>query len=97
MFQANIPLKFWGYCVQPATYLINRLPSAMLGYMTPYERMYNRKPSLDYLKVLGCLCYAKSVNESNKLMPISRKAVHMGYSETKKGYILYDLTNKISW
>lgn len=62
--------------------------------MTSYENMYNKKPFLDHLKVLGCLFYAKSINELEKLMARYWKAIHMGYSEIKKGYILYGLTNK---
>jgi len=30
-FQASLPIKFWGECVQTAAYLINRTPSSLLG------------------------------------------------------------------
>ncbi|XP_015165801.1 uncharacterized protein [Solanum tuberosum] len=93
-FQASIPVSYWGQCVLAAAYLINRLPSSVLGYETPYERLYGRKPVLTHLKTIGCLCYAKQLTEHDKLLPRSRSAVLMGYSEIQKGYILLDLSNR---
>lgn len=92
-FQGQIPLKYWGQCVIAAAYLINRMPSRILGCMSPYERMYSIKPMLSHFKVLGCLCYAKFLTDNDKLAPRSKVAVHMGYSETQKGYILLDLAS----
>lgn len=92
-FQANIPLKFWGHSVKASVYLINRLHSSVIN-MSSYEKLYNAKPSLGHLRVLGCLCYAKNLAETNKLQSRARTGVLVGYSEVQKGYILYDLTNK---
>nr|XP_016470822.1 PREDICTED: uncharacterized protein LOC107793056 [Nicotiana tabacum] len=50
-FQAEIPIKFWGYCVLVAVYLINRLPSSIIDNKSPYERLYSRKPALQHLKI----------------------------------------------
>ncbi|KAK6780134.1 hypothetical protein RDI58_022318 [Solanum bulbocastanum] len=61
--------------------------------MSHYERLYNHKPSLLHIRVLGCLCYAK-INQTNKLKSRTTTAVFMGYSEVQKGYILYDLHSK---
>lgn len=92
-FQANIPLRFWGHYVVAAVYIINRLPSSILG-MSPYQKLFNKPPFLTYIKVLGCLCYAKRVNQFDKLQPRTKSTVFMGYSEVQKGYILYDIDNK---
>lgn len=93
-FQAEIPIKFWGLCVIAAVYLINRLSSSVLQYKSPYEVLHNKPPSLTHLRVIRCLCYAKIVHESDKLKPRSRRAVHMGYFMTQKGYVLYDIDAK---
>lgn len=77
-----------------ATYLINRMPSKVLGGQSPYEKLYGNKPMLTHLRVLGCLCYAKVLSESDKLASRSKASVLMGYSETQKGYILLDLASK---
>ncbi|KAH0780949.1 hypothetical protein KY290_000547 [Solanum tuberosum] len=93
-FQANIPLQYWGHCVLAAAYIINRLPSSVLNFETPYERLYGTKPSLNHLRTLGCLCFSKVLTEHDKLMPRSKSAVLMGFSEIQKGYILLDQNNK---
>ncbi|XP_075097867.1 uncharacterized protein LOC142175187 [Nicotiana tabacum] len=43
-----------------------------------------KKPMFGHLRVLGCLCYAKIVNEIDKLHPKAIIAVHMGYSSSQK-------------
>ena len=44
-FHANLPLKFLGDCVLTAAYLINRLPSPLLGNLTPYQKLLGHSPS----------------------------------------------------
>lgn len=67
------------------------LPSAIIRNQTPHERLYHRKPSYNHLKVLGHMCYAKIVQPHDKLMSRTKVAVHMGYAEFQKGYVLYDI------
>nr|XP_009621429.1 uncharacterized protein LOC104113050 [Nicotiana tomentosiformis]XP_016510976.1 PREDICTED: uncharacterized protein LOC107828215 [Nicotiana tabacum] len=92
-FQAHIPIKFWGNYVFAAMYLINRMPFPVIGGVSPYERLYAKKPDLGHLRVIGCLCYAKQIHKADKLLSRVNPTVHMGYSPTQKGYILYDLTS----
>lgn len=92
-FQAKLPLKYWGYCVLATTYIINRLPSSAINFQTHYERLYGRVPDLAHLRTLGCLCFAKNLTEHDKMLLRSKAAVHMGYSDIQKGYVLLDLTS----
>ncbi|XP_075086039.1 uncharacterized protein LOC142168786 [Nicotiana tabacum] len=70
------------------------MPSSVRANMSPYEKLYGKKPSLKHLKVLGCLCFSKIVQEQDKLMPRSKAAIHMGYATSQKGYLLYDFNSK---
>ncbi|XP_070036827.1 uncharacterized protein LOC142166560 [Nicotiana tabacum] len=60
-FQACIPIKLWGYCVLVIVYLTKRMPSSVLGGLSPFELLYGRKPNLEQQKVLGSLCFVKQV------------------------------------
>ncbi|GJU77273.1 hypothetical protein Tco_1274343 [Tanacetum coccineum] len=43
-----------------------RLPSSVLAGQSPYSYVYGRNPTLSYLKVYGCLCYATTLNNHDK-------------------------------
>ena len=96
-FQAHLPLDFWGESALTTAYLINRTPREVLNGKTPYEILFNAKPSYDHVKMFGCLCYAHSKPRTkDKFAPRSRKCIFMGYPYGKKGWKVYDLeTNEI--
>ncbi|XP_016548888.2 uncharacterized protein LOC107848624 isoform X1 [Capsicum annuum] len=93
-FQAHILLSFWGHCILAASYIINRLPTTILGGKSPYEVFLGKKPHLTHLRTLGCLCYGSVLPRVDKFAPRTVKAVFMGYSAITKGYILFDLLNQ---
>ncbi|KAL4376249.1 hypothetical protein GQ457_02G000200 [Hibiscus cannabinus] len=92
-FQSKVPTKFWGECVKTACYLINRLPSAVLDWKSPFECLHHHKPDLSHLRVFGCLCYATS-STKDKFSSRAISSVFMGYSSIQKGYILFNLQTK---
>ncbi|KAL0293910.1 UNVERIFIED_CONTAM: Copia protein [Sesamum radiatum] len=96
LHQASLPRQFWGECVLTATYLINRLPSSNLHWQSPYEILHHKKPSLDHIRIFGCLCYATNVNPNkDKFDPRASNCIFIGYSQNHKGYKLYHQDNKI--
>jgi len=94
-FQANLPIHFWGDCALTACYLINRTSTIVLKGKSPYELLYGTPPTLNHLRVLGCLCYAHNQHHGgDKFASRSRKCIFMGYPYGKKAWRLYDIESK---
>lgn len=91
-FQAGLPLQYWGECVMAAVYIINRLPSPVLGNKTPYECLFNEPPDYSVMKIFGCLAFAcNPTNSGDKFAPRGVPCVFMGYPTLQKGYRLLNL------
>lgn len=71
--------------------MINRLPTPVLKGRTPYELLYGKEPKVDHMRVFGCQCHATTLPKGDRFAPGARKAAFIGYSETQKGYRLYDI------
>ncbi|KAL2249557.1 UNVERIFIED_CONTAM: Retrovirus-related Pol polyprotein from transposon RE2 [Sesamum indicum] len=95
LFQAKMPLKFWTEAILTAAYLINRLPTLVLNWKTPFEILFKKPASYAHLRTFGCLCYASN-NLPNKKKFDSRsyKCVFLGYGHGQKGYKVYDLASQ---
>ncbi|KAJ0546332.1 putative RNA-directed DNA polymerase [Helianthus annuus] len=96
-FEANIPTKFWGECILTAAYVINRLPSDVIGNKTPYEILFNVNPDYEHMRVFGCLAYYKSIEtKGDKFEVRGRPGIFLGYPPGTKGYKIFDARhNKI--
>jgi len=94
---ANLPPKFWGSCILAATYIINRMPTSLLQWKSPFETLFHTKPNLSHLKIIGCLCYALDLSPHiDKFSPKDRRCIFLGYPSTQKAFKLYDLdTHKV--
>ena len=58
MGNADLPKSFWGYALETAIYILNKVPSKSID-VTPYEIWTNKKPYLSHMKVWGYLAYVK--------------------------------------
>ncbi|PRQ17191.1 putative RNA-directed DNA polymerase [Rosa chinensis] len=91
MLQTNVPKKFWSQGIQTAAYIINRLPSSVLNFKSPFEVLKGRKVDITHLRVFGCTCFVHvQSNHRDKFDPRAVKCVFLGYSSTQKGYKCYN-------
>ena len=94
-FHSHLPSRFWGECLLTATYLINKIPTPILNWKSPFEILTGQIPDYDYLRVFGCLCYAHNMDRKrDKFSPRAVKCVFIGYPYGQKGYKVYNIATK---
>lgn len=92
---SKLEKSFWAEALNTATYIKNRSATSTLNNMTPFEAFKGKKPSVAHFKPFGCNAYAHIPKENRrKLDEKSRKCIMLGYSDTCKGYRLYDIIKK---
>ena len=52
MSQSDLPISFWGYALETAAFILNKVPSKAVK-KTPYEIWTEKIPSLFFLKIWG--------------------------------------------
>ena len=96
MSRTDLPISFWGYALETAAFLLNRIPSKAVE-KTPYELWTGKRPGLSFLKIWGCEAYVKR-QASDKLASKSVKCLFVGYPKETKGYYFYiPSENKVSF
>ena len=90
MSLTDLPLLFWGYALETATFTLNRAPSKSVE-TTSYELWFGNKPKLSFLKVWGCDVYVKKL-QPDKLEPKAEKCVFIGYPKETIGYTFYHIS-----
>ena len=55
--QASMPHKFWDEAICTAVYLINRMPTSLLSYKSPYSLLFTQEPNYKFLRNFGCAYY----------------------------------------
>ncbi|XP_024011200.1 uncharacterized protein LOC112086480 [Eutrema salsugineum] len=90
-FTSKMPLKFWVESFFTANFLSNLLPtSALESSISPFEKLFGKKPDYTSLRVFGCACYPTLRDYSkNKFDPRSLRCIFLGYNDKYKGYRCY--------
>ncbi|KAF7130751.1 hypothetical protein RHSIM_Rhsim10G0179600 [Rhododendron simsii] len=78
-----------------AVYTINRVPTPVIGNLSPYEKLYGTSPNYHHLRVFGCACFVLlQKHQHTKLEPRSRLCYFLGYGIEHKGYQCWDPVSK---
>nr|GFA98389.1 putative RNA-directed DNA polymerase [Tanacetum cinerariifolium] len=93
----EVPKKFWPEALNWCIHILNQSPTSALEDCTPEEKWSDRKPSVGYFRIFGCVVHVHIPKEKRKkLDDRSLKCVMFSVSEKSKAYRLYDpVNNKI--
>ena len=80
-------MKNWWFSFSTTVFLLNRVPSSVLQFKSPYEVAFKVKFNPQVLKCFGCACFPhlRAYNR-HKLELRSSECVFIGYSNEHKGY-----------
>lgn len=93
--EKKIPKIFWPEAANWTIYVLNRCPTLAVKDITPEEAWSGVKPSVEHLRVFGCVCHVHVPDvRRTKLEDKSFSCVLLGVSEESKGYRLYDPVGK---
>ncbi|KAF8397212.1 hypothetical protein HHK36_016120 [Tetracentron sinense] len=92
MAETFVPRTFWAEVMLHFIYLINRMPTKLLGNICPYFVLFDGSlPTYSLFRIFGCVCYVHlSPHERNKLSPKSVRCMYLGFGDSQKGYRCYD-------
>ncbi|CAI7849560.1 unnamed protein product [Closterium sp. NIES-54] len=93
---AGMPYKFWPEAVRHAITVKNRVLTHVGDkHWVPYERWLGKKPSIDMLRVWGCMGLVMVPGEQrNKHEVAAVWAVHLGMAPDSKGWLMWDPKSK---
>jgi len=81
---ARLPKNFWAEALAYACYLVNMLPSSVIGGKTPLE-VWSGKPAQNYDSPRVFECPAYYHVKEDKLDPRAKKGVFVGFKRGIKG------------
>ena len=82
---SSLPISFWGYALEIATYLLNLIPSKSVS-KTPTELWNGRKPSLNHIHIWGAPAHVLR-KEPHKLESHTKVCLFIGYPKGTRGVL----------
>ncbi|KAM2243153.1 hypothetical protein PS2_009934 [Malus domestica] len=90
----NVSGRFWAEAMRIAAFGINRLPQPRLEFVSPFEKLWNIKPTVSYFRVFGCVCYVFVPNHlRSKFDKKAVRCIFVGYDIQRKGWKCCDPTS----
>nr|GFB03773.1 retrovirus-related Pol polyprotein from transposon TNT 1-94 [Tanacetum cinerariifolium] len=91
----RLPEFLWAEAVATACFTQNRSIIHTRYNKTPYELLRGRKPNVEYFHVFGSLCYPTNDRDDlGKMKPKANIGVFIDYSETSRGFRIYNQRTK---
>ncbi|GJU11077.1 retrovirus-related pol polyprotein from transposon TNT 1-94 [Tanacetum coccineum] len=92
---SRLPEFLWAEEVATTCFTQNRSIINTRHNKTPYELLRGRKPNVEYFHVFGSLCYPTNDRDDlGKMKPKADIRVFIGYSETSRGFRIYNRRTK---
>ncbi|KAI4353893.1 hypothetical protein L6164_002814 [Bauhinia variegata] len=83
----NVPGRFWAEAMRTAAFVINRLPQPRLEFVSPFEKLWNKEPTVSYFRVFGCVCYVFVPDHlRSKFDKKAIRCMFVGYDNHRKGW-----------
>jgi transposase InsO family protein len=90
LHEKELPKEFWAEAANTIVFFQNQLPSKFLEDKTPFEVWYGYKPSLNFVKVFGSVCFVHIPQvKRDKLDKKAVPGIFVGYSSVSKAYKVY--------
>ena len=90
----DLPRELWGEAVSTAVYILNRSLTKSLKGQTPHEKWNGRRPSVDHMRIFGCVAHVKDTRKHpSKLEDRSMPMIFIGYELGSKAYRCLDPVN----
>jgi transposase InsO family protein len=82
----EVPKFLWGEAINTAVHIRNLIPKTG-QLLTPYELMFQKKPSVDHLRVFGCSAHVHIPKDQRKKTdPVSTTGMFVGYAKFSKAW-----------
>ncbi|CAN0100186.1 unnamed protein product, partial [Heterosigma akashiwo] len=97
MMASNLPRKYWSEAVLYSAHTLNRAYTRSI-FMSPYEKLFKRKPSVRHFRTFGSDVYVHIPKEQRpgKLSDCGMKCKFLSYNSLDKTYnLLNEDTGKI--
>jgi hypothetical protein len=93
---AGLPQNRWEEAVDHAVWIRNRVKTARLNNMTPFEAYFKVKPDIRHLHPFGCLAHALIPKDTRDRVfdPITRRCIFVGFSKRFNAFRLFDIEQK---
>src|SRR5579859_1975018 len=83
MMTSKLSAPFWGEAIHTAVKVRNHLPTSSLeGNISPHEAWFSVAPSIQNLRVFGCLAYYKITHPKTKVETRGQHCCFLGYDAT---------------